>query len=190
MAERNPSENEVSVSARKDLRAARVFLSSPFRQPFPPSSTILPCRDSPRRVPTRLAVPSSSGSSTGSAVDYGYLTPSHSRSAIARSHPRLSRLGQYRKRLTCTLTRIHAATCSPSNARLSGARAITCDTNRLFIDIETVPHTRELHRNSIAAICVCISAKERIRSCQLYFLVIEIKQMNADDLYREKTEGL
>lgn len=60
----------------------------------------LPRRDSPRRVPTpnqhllglhptlwSIAIP----------------TPSES----ARLSPGLSRLGQYRKRLTCTLTRIH-----------------------------------------------------------------------------------
>lgn len=56
------------------------------------------------------AEPASSGSSPAPWL-ITIPTPSLSKHHRALS-PGLSRLGQYRKRLTCTLTRIHGATCS------------------------------------------------------------------------------
>lgn len=112
---------------------AAVSISLPFSLPVSSlESTILPYRDSPRRVPTpnqRLL---------GLHKRRGwlrYLRP-RSRGAILPLSPGLSRLGQYRKRLTCTLTRIHGAICSPPSRR-DGDRAITCDTNRLFIETQS-----------------------------------------------------
>lgn len=63
-------------------------------------------------------------------------------SESARLSPGLSRLGQYRKRLTCTLTRIHVGPrvrhLSINTLRCCDDRGtdLSCDTDRL-IDIET-----------------------------------------------------
>lgn len=92
MGEKNPQKPSISSHLKEYSRSRpRLFL-------FPVS--FLPRRDSLRHVPTSnqhllglhpalwsIAIP----------------TPSES----ARLLPGLSRLGQYRKRLTCTLTRIH-----------------------------------------------------------------------------------
>lgn len=94
--------NEVSVHTWKNTLRGRVLLSFSSLLLF--SLVVIPRGVFPRRTAA------SSGSSPGVVVD----CDTYALGERAWLSPGLSRLGQYRKRLTCTLTRIHGATCAAS----------------------------------------------------------------------------